>query len=665
MAVEKGPPVAAGIPENAWKRHKFWIFALLGLMVVILVLIANAPIYDSRVYPVVKISNGARFQIKSLSSGKFVRVPTAEEAQRRRLAESDSGGVEDSLLLDQDIGWLQGGTFTAEESGECFVLRSTNEKYVTVDRTTGQLKTSTESRLFADAFVAINPDAILLESSGSHAGSPYNNYRHQRKLSADLQSPDHRGGKGSMSSGTGNVHLKVCRQNLWLSTSTTTSSLSSDSFVVAAPDAGDVSQKSDAWLSGFSESPGSSSSLGVESPGSESIRSDSRSRRLSGDRFAGSLFELKETPQLKGVNMGGMFVPEVWMNPSFYNGTMVEGKMVNQPLNDEGTPLGWGGSLCRMVDWNREETEKRMAERFDSWFTESDFREIAAAGFNSIRVPIGYWNLMEDPHHAYAPADWHTSRDKLDWVFEMAAEYGLLVLIDLHGGPGSQNGQDHSGCSKAEQWDHPDNQKLSRDAVEAMASRYGPHPNLWGFELLNEPSDFYSANKHALLASYYKDSYAIIRKHSADATVVFNELYPAYYSWWDNELREPDYYNVVMDWHLYDWQQPYTGEWNFRHVRDATEWAATIKQYSNKYPIMVGEWCMSTGTYTQAGQPFVDAAVHSFADTSSWFIWNWKVEDGIDFAEWDVQKQLRLRSEGKGGLYPLNAEPPYKHGAFW
>ena len=67
---------------------------------------------------------------------------------------------------------------------------------------------------------------------------------------------------------------------------------------------------------------------------------------------------------------------------------------------------------------------------------------------------------------------------------------------------------------------------------------------------------------------------------------------------------------------------------------------------------------MSTGTYTQAGQSFVDAAVTSFSGTSGWFIWNWKVEPGIPFKEWDVQLQMKLWREGKGGLYPLNEVSP-------
>ena len=389
------------------------------------------------------------------------------------------------------------------------MLKASNNKYVRVDHETGELMATGSHRIFADAFAAVSTSPVLMESRPT---SPYSNYRH--RMLADLQSPDGKGGKGALSSADGIVTLKVCQQNLWLSTAQKGESLSSVASLVVKPDLDDTMPPSSIIISDQVS----------ESESESSLRGHS-GRKLRGAKSGGNLFQIKEVPQLKGVNLGGMFVPEVWMNPSFYNGTMMNGTMTNQPVNDQGTPLGWGGSLCRMVDWNREETEKRMAWRFDNWFTEQDFIEIAAAGFNSVRLPIGYWNIIQDPHHAYAPSDLNKSLHKIDWVFTMAQKYDLLVLLDLHGAPGSQNGQDHSGCSKAEAWDHPDNQRLSREAIRAMAERYGRHSNLWGFELLNEPSDFYSHNNHQLLLAFYKDSYAIIREHSDEAVVVFNELY--------------------------------------------------------------------------------------------------------------------------------------------
>jgi glucan 1,3-beta-glucosidase len=309
-----------------------------------------------------------------------------------------------------------------------------------------------------------------------------------------------------------------------------------------------------------------------------------------------------------------------------------------------GSELGWGGSLCGMCQWNASETSTRMRSHLKSWITERDFSEIKSQGFNSVRLPIGYWNLISDPYHLYAPSDVTESLEVIDWCFEMATKYNLLVLLDLHGAPGSQNGIDHSGCAMSPNWTHPLNINLSLEAVGVMARRYGKHPQLLGLELMNEPGWPIENKSHSVLLKYYYDSYHIIRESSSTALVVFNELYESYYSAWGGELLEPDYYNVVVDWHLYDWQEPYTKRNITQHIDDAHRWRPLIRDHSlfPFHPIIVGEWCMSTGTFVQAGQPFVDASLDSFAESLGWFLWNWKVEKGINFDEWDVQLQLSL-----------------------
>jgi hypothetical protein len=59
--------------------------------------------------------------------------------------------------------------------------------------------------------------------------------------------------------------------------------------------------------------------------------------------------------------------------------------------------------------------------------------------------------------------------------------------------------------------------------------------------------------------------------------VVFNELYDNNYPRWSNALVERDgYFNVVMDVHLYDWQEPYTYETAERHIQDAANFKNII-----------------------------------------------------------------------------------------
>eukprot|EP00602_Paraphysomonas_sp_CaronLab_P011736 CAMPEP_0185042000 /NCGR_PEP_ID=MMETSP1103-20130426/41994_1 /TAXON_ID=36769 /ORGANISM="Paraphysomonas bandaiensis, Strain Caron Lab Isolate" /LENGTH=302 /DNA_ID=CAMNT_0027581975 /DNA_START=739 /DNA_END=1647 /DNA_ORIENTATION=- len=295
-----------------------------------------------------------------------------------------------------------------------------------------------------------------------------------------------------------------------------------------------------------------------------------------------------------------------------------------------------------MVKLNASLAEERMKETFENWITADSITEIAEMGFNSIRVPVGYWNLIEDPYERYAPRDYRVSLQYIDWLFDSAAENGLSVLLDLHGAPGSQNGIDHSGCAMSPEWTNERNVNLTLDAIKAMAIRYGSRSNLLGIELLNEPSESIERTDHDLLLKFYSESYGIIRQYSDTALVVFNELYEEFYSAWKDSLVEPDYYNVVVDWHLYNWQEPYTSETADEHIRDAENWASLIDSYSADHPIIIGEWTMSTGTVVQAGQPFVDACLKSFAHSFGWYAWNWKVERTTGFDEWDVQYQNQL-----------------------
>lgn len=317
-----------------------------------------------------------------------------------------------------------------------------------------------------------------------------------------------------------------------------------------------------------------------------------------------------------------------------------------------GTGLGWGGSLCGMVTYNRTLAEQRILESLQTWITENDIHDISSLGFNSIRLPIGYWNVIEDPYKAYAPQNLGISLKYIDLLFTWAEKYDLTVLVDLHGMPGSQNGMDHSGCARSPGWLESDrNIKLSLDSVRAIMRRYGHRKSFLGIELANEPGIYYSSNNHTALLSYYKNAYSIIRRYHSSAIVVFNELYDSLYHTWVQDLTEPMYYNVIMDLHLYDWQEPFTSRSVQGHIQDVKDWEQIIQDQRKHHPIMIGEWSMSSGTITKAGQEFVDASVRSFryGGAMSWHLWNWKIERGYDYDEWDVQ----LQSETANGLNPL------------
>jgi glucan 1,3-beta-glucosidase len=342
--------------------------------------------------------------------------------------------------------------------------------------------------------------------------------------------------------------------------------------------------------------------------------------------------------QTRGVNLGGWFIPEVWMNPTFY----------------QGTGVGWGGSLCAVVNESRVNAEELIQVHLQTWIQESDFREISQAGFSSVRIPIGYWNVVKDPYKLYAPANLSLSLMYLDWAMDMADKYNLTVLIDIHGGPGSQNGQDHSGCGYsilgAPRWTEPKNINLTLQAVEAIVRRYHNREALYGIELLNEPAQSIEESNHFTLAAFYQNAYHIIRRHNPRIMVVFNELYQKCYSWWNQVLMEPVYYNVIVDWHLYDCMGGQSLETHEQHLIDAAAFGPLIESFNNVHPIIIGEWSMSTGL-DSPDQQFVTDTVSAFKNAAGWYLWTWKTDRSSGYDAWDVQYQLQL----KNGLRPLAA----------
>jgi len=71
-----------------------------------------------------------------------------------------------------------------------------------------------------------------------------------------------------------------------------------------------------------------------------------------------------------------------------------------------------------------------LEQHWGSWITESDFAQIAAAGLNHVRIPIGYWALAPQPGDPYVQGQMSYLATALGW----ARTHGLKVVLDLHGG---------------------------------------------------------------------------------------------------------------------------------------------------------------------------------------------------------------------------------------
>ncbi|OCF42240.1 hypothetical protein I317_03975 [Kwoniella heveanensis CBS 569] len=240
--------------------------------------------------------------------------------------------------------------------------------------------------------------------------------------------------------------------------------------------------------------------------------------------------------QQQSVNLGSWFVQEQWMNPSMF--TCASGN--KQAEFDIAN--GWGS-----VDNARQVLERH----WDEWITESDFQYLASIGINTVRLPIGYWSLgpvycqgtaFESVSAAYVNS-WPRVVRAINW----AEKYGLGVLVDLHGAPGSQNAQAHSGVSDGQQnlFNNPTNIQLTINILTYLTQQLVKVNNVVGIQILNEPSNVDS------LPSFYTQVLGVLRQVSPEAAA-----FPFYVNDAFDMSRFADYVStrkdfVVLDHHSY------------------------------------------------------------------------------------------------------------------
>lgn len=228
-------------------------------------------------------------------------------------------------------------------------------------------------------------------------------------------------------------------------------------------------------------------------------------------------------------------------------------------------------------------------------------KALAEGGINTLRIPVGYWILgnIEDGE------PWVTGQMKyLSRLLGWAQSLGLVAIIDLHCGPGSQNGFDNSGVKGNVLWDDPTqvNGEWRFLNVERTLTVLGGFADVFavsngefsqvviGIGILNEPR--WSINLDFIQEQFYTPAYDVIRQNGAIDMHMSDAF--RFGSVWKDFMSYPDYERVYLDTHIY-------------HVFDnyllslSMEGHISHTCYSNKWQILnaplwtvVGEWSLAT-----------------------------------------------------------------------
>lgn len=308
----------------------------------------------------------------------------------------------------------------------------------------------------------------------------------------------------------------------------------------------------------------------------------------------------------RGVNLGGWLVLEPWITPGLFAGL---------GATDE-------YSLCK-----HDPTANKLIQKHRSTFiTEKDFAWLAAQGITVLRLPVGYW-LFGDVSPYMGTVEY------VDKAFAWAKKYGLKILLDLHGAPGSQNGEMHSGQAGEAKWGQGEHINSTLNVLDRLAKLYGKHSALWGISLLNEPSPRLGRRT---LEDFYKRAYALLRPQCGqDVWLVFSDAFRPW--WWYRRLSPARYPMLAIDYHHYQifgwFDRLLPASWQLWRARHTVP--LKIRRMTRHHPLIVGEWSLALPAAST--DAYGSAQLRAFDPAVAWFYWTYKTTYG---GPWDFRSRV-------------------------
>lgn len=121
------------------------------------------------------------------------------------------------------------------------------------------------------------------------------------------------------------------------------------------------------------------------------------------------------------------------------------------------------------------------AQRLDHFITEADFAQIAAWGFDHVRLPVDY-NVIQQADGSMKEA----GLARIDRALALCDKYGLNMVLDLHKTQGFSfdAGEHEEGFFESGKY-----QEFFYAVWECFAARYGSRPERVMFDLLNEVTE--------------------------------------------------------------------------------------------------------------------------------------------------------------------------------
>ncbi|KAJ8089621.1 hypothetical protein PM082_014879 [Marasmius tenuissimus] len=251
--------------------------------------------------------------------------------------------------------------------------------------------------------------------------------------------------------------------------------------------------------------------------------------------------------RIRGVNLAGWLVLEPFITPALFQ------PYYPDAIDEYTLSLAIRNAADK---GNGETLEKILEEHYKTFITERDFAEIAGAGLNYVRIPLGYWAIdtLSEEEPFLQGVSWKYFLRAIQW----ARKYGLRINLDLHAVPGSQNGFNHSGkMGTVNLLRGPMglvNAQRTLDYIRVLAefiSQPQYRDVVTMFSPLNEALPFYM--QQDVVEGFYAETYRVIREASGTGPgqgpwITISDGFLGKYKWRDY-LRHAD--RLALDGHPY------------------------------------------------------------------------------------------------------------------
>lgn len=337
------------------------------------------------------------------------------------------------------------------------------------------------------------------------------------------------------------------------------------------------------------------------------------------------------TTKAWGTNLGNWLVLEKWMDSSIFDkyapNAVDEWTFAQQASNPAAA----------------------LTEHWNSWITEDDFKTLASVNVNHIRIPVGFWAFIApDSGEPYVSSG---QKAQIERILGYCNKYNMYAVIDLHGLPGSQNGNDHSGHAGSIGFYSSYNIQRGLKTVQAVVNWMNAlNPTLKAriasIESANEPI-VQDSGKLDILKDYYQKAYNIIAASPFKVPMMFHDGFQGLNAW-NNFLLPPA--NAVIDLHPY---------YAFPPNKDTGSIIGGICGSKSSFasfhlPVFIGEWSLASGV-TSADwwlRQMMDTQVSVYKGSGTGGTM-WSIKNKINSNVWSFEQ---LISEGiiNSGTFSLH-----------